>query len=247
MYTCIYDIAGFRVELQSQYPYLHELCAGYTAKGPGFIDVSVAIQPGDTDFERRKSIQEDMLEGLPVHDYPEDYLEVTAAYRRLAHLLLERDALVFHGSVVAVDGRAYLFTAKSGTGKSTHTALWRKKFGQRAVMVNDDKPLLRFYPDGIKACGTPWDGKHHLSANIQVPLHAICILERDQTNHIEPITVAQALPMLMQQSYRPPEREALARTLKLISRLTKGVKLYRLGCNMDPEAADVAFAGMQED
>ena len=77
-----------------------------------------------------------------------------------------------------MDGQAVLFTAKSGTGKSTHTKLWRDLFGERAVMVNDDKPLLRILKDGVLVCGTPWDGKHRLSTNCALPLKAICILER---------------------------------------------------------------------
>jgi hypothetical protein len=146
--------------------------------------------------------------------------------------------------VVAVDGQGYLFTARSGTGKSTHTRLWREAFGTRAVMVNDDKPLLRIGQKGATAYGTPWDGKHRLSSNMAVPLRGLCILERADKNHICPVTFQQALPMLLQQSYRPPQPERLARTLALVEKLGRSVPLYRLGCNMDIEAAYVAYEGM---
>ena len=157
-----------------------------------------------------------------------------------------RDTFLFHGSAVAVDGAAYLFTARSGTGKSTHTRLWREMLGDRAVMVNDDKPLIRLTEDGAVVYGTPWNGKHRLGTNISVPLKAVCILERAKQNTIRAITREEAFPMLIQQSYRPLDPAALAKTLSLVDRLSRTVSLYRLGCNMDPEAAELSYNIMKE-
>ena len=156
------------------------------------------------------------------------------------------DTMLFHGSVVAVDGAAYLFTAASGTGKSTHVALWRKLFGERAVMVNDDKPLLHI-GDVVTAYGTPYDGKHRLSNKIAVPLKAVCILTRAAENSIVPITKSEAYAMLIQQAYRPNDVIALQKTMALVDKLADNVRLYRLGCNMDIEAAKVAYEGMNQD
>ena len=153
------------------------------------------------------------------------------------------DTILFHGSVIAVDGAAYVFTAKSGTGKSTHTALWRRLFGDRAVMVNDDKPLLHV-GDVVTAYGTPYDGKHKLSNKIAVPVKAVCILERAEENSIVKITRSEAYPMLVQQAYRPVDIAAMQKTLSLIDKMADSVELYRLGCNMDPDAARVAYEGM---
>ena len=146
--------------------------------------------------------------------------------------------------MVAVDGKGYLFTAVSGTGKSTHTRLWREYLGDRAVMVNDDKPLLKI-KDNVTVYGTPWDGKHHLSSNISVPLKSICVLERSAVNHIEEITKKQIYPMLIQQSYRPQEGAKLKKLLQLTERLADSVALYRLGCNMDIDAAMIAYEKMK--
>ena len=155
------------------------------------------------------------------------------------------DTFLFHGSCVAVDGEGYLFTAKSGTGKSTHTRLWREYLGDRAVMVNDDKPLIRADENGVTIFGTPYNGKHRLGSNIAVPLKAVCILTRAAENHIEPIDREQAYAMLVQQAYRPADPVAMAKTLTLIDRLADGAKLYLLGCNMDIEAAKAAYEGMK--
>lgn len=241
MITSNYKFAGKVVEVNSLYDTVHAYCADYKTDEPA--DFSVTISQTDIDYERQKSADEDRHAGIAVREFPDTYLEELAVYRKIAERMPEYDTILFHGSVIAVDGIGYLFTAKSGTGKSTHTRLWRELFGERAVMVNDDKPLLHI-AGTVTAYGTPYDGKHRLSSNIAVPLKAVCILTRAAENHIEPITKADAYAMLVQQAYRPADMAALAKTMTLIDKLANTVKLYRLGCNIDISAAQVAYNGM---
>ena len=238
-----YKIADKVVEINSIYDEVHAYCADYLTDDPA--DYSVTTTQADIDFEREKSVREDEIEGIPTRQFSDSYLEELAVYRKIAEQMISYETILFHGSVVAVDGIGYLFTAKSGTGKSTHTRLWREYFGNRAVMVNDDKPLLNISESVVIAYGTPYNGKHRLGINISVPLKAICILTRATGNHIEHITREQAYTMLLQQVYRPADMLKMTETLALVDRLADGVRLYRLGCNMDISAAKVAFEGMQ--
>ena len=238
-----YKITDKVVEITSIYDEVHEYCADYLTDEPA--DYSVTTTQADIDFEREKSAREDAIEGIPTRRFSDGYLEELAVYRKIAEQMIDNDTILFHGSVVAVDGIGYLFTAKSGTGKSTHTRLWREYLGDKAVMVNDDKPLLHISESGVIAYGTPYNGKHRLGANISVPLKAICILTRAEDNHIEPITREQAYTMLLQQVYRPADMLKMTETLAMVDRLADIVKLYQLGCNMDISAAKVAFEGMQ--
>ena len=176
-----YKIADKVVEVTSIHAEVHEYCSDYLTDEP--VDYSVTTTQADIDFERQKSAREDEIEGIPTRQFTDSYLEELAVYRKIAEKMLDFDTVLFHGSVVAVDGVGYLFTAKSGTGKSTHTRLWREYFGERAVMVNDDKPLLHI-ADTVTAYGTPYNGKHRLGTNTSVPLNAICILNRSADNHI---------------------------------------------------------------
>lgn len=233
-------IAGLRVQIRALYEATKICCKDYLTDGPA--DFSVEMTQADIDREREFEAKEAALEGRAPNCNSDRMLEFTAVYRKIVNRLIEHDILLFHGSVVAVDGQAYMFTAVSGTGKSTHTRLWRALFGDRAIMVNDDKPLLKFTAEGVLACGTPWDGKHHLSSNCMVPLKAICVLERGQENAIRPISPREALPILLQQSHRP---ENVLHYMSLLDRLTGQVKFHRLQCNMSPEAATVAYEGMQ--
>jgi serine kinase of HPr protein (carbohydrate metabolism regulator) len=235
-------LAGQTVAVSAMFESSKEYCREYLCQEAP--DFEVVVTQADLDLERVKAAKTDLAEGRSVHPVSDAQLETTAIQRKIAEAFFQRDILLFHGSVVAVDGVAYLFTAKSGTGKSTHSRLWREVFGDRAVMVNDDKPFLQVTQDGIIACGSPWNGKHHLGANIRVPLKAICILERGEENQISRIPAIQALPMLMQQSNRPMDRKNLNKYMELVDAISASVAFYRLQCNMQPEAAEVSFKAM---
>ena len=236
-----YCFAGIDFELETVHAYVHELCKDYLV--PKSSGVRIVTGTEEIDFERHKSALEDKAEGIPIRSFSDEYLESLAVYRKIAELMPKFETVLFHGSCIAVNGEGFLFTAKSGTGKSTHTHLWRKLLGSKAIMVNDDKPLIKIGETEDMAFGTPWDGKHGLSSNISVPLKAICILERAKDNSITPITKQEAYPVLLQQIYRPADPDMLKRTLSLIDRLN--VKLYRLSCNMDISAAELAYSNLK--
>jgi len=243
------ELANRVIGISALHDSTRQFCKDYLSQD--IPELNVSVTQTDIDFEREKSIREAKIEGIPVVNYSDEYLETLAVYRKIADQMLNLDTLLYHGSAIAVDGQCYLFTATSGTGKSTHTRLWREMFGERAVMVNDDKPLLSITDTGIFACGTPWNGKHFLGNNVVLPLKAICILQRGEENHIRSIAASEALPMLLQQIYRPSVVQAMVKYMELVDKLAKGVSFYLLQCNMDPQAALVSYeamsAGRKED
>lgn len=167
--------------------------------------------------------------------------------RSIAEMLPGQDRVLFHCSALALDGNGVLFTAKSGTGKSTHTRFWREAFGDRVRMINDDKPFLHIGADSVTVYGTPWRGKHRLGSNYSAPVKAICFVCRGEENRIERVSPRELFPLLLQQTYAPRNAQMMARTLALVDRLSKGVALYRLYCNLDPKAAIVAYDGIFTD
>ena len=207
-------------------------------------EFTVNVTREDIAFEQADLLAEAHRDGFRPRVFTDPFLERAAIQRAFAEFLIDRNILLFHGSAIAVDGQGYLFTAHSGTGKSTHTRLWRQVFGDRAIMVNDDKPFLEINPDGVWLHGSPWSGKHGLDANISVPLKGICILERGKENHIRPAAIEEALPMLRKQAYEPLAKNAHSASLTLVDALSRQVPLWKLSCNKEPQAALTAWDAM---
>lgn len=158
--------------------------------------------------------------------------------------LLKFGGFMLHSSAVEVDGRAYLFSAPSGTGKSTHTSQWLKLFGDRACIINDDKPAIRFV-DGIAyAFGTPWSGKSDLNVNVGVPIQGICVLERSEHNFIEPLDEGTAVYSILNQTIRPRTEDFMDNLLTLMDRVIATVPVWRMGCNISTQAAETAYKAM---
>lgn len=236
------EIAGQVIAVTSLFESTKDYCRKYlTEAEPAF---SAAITRQDLEEEQALLRQEALEEGLKPRVFGDPFLERNSIQRKVAELLLGRDILLMHGSTVAVDGRAYLFTAACGTGKSTHTKFWRQVFGDRALMVNDDKPFLRIMPEGILACGAPWSGKHGLETNITVPLQGICVLERGTENEICPASAEELLPMLLHQGCPPREEAEAPHYEQLVHILAQTVPLWKMRCNLDPNAAKVAWEAM---
>ena len=136
-----------------------------------------------------------------------------------------------------------MFTARSGTGKTTHAQLWLKNI-KNSFILNGDKPLLRVTDDAVLACGTPWNGKEDYGTNMILPLRAICFLSRDTVNHIESLPVAKALPGLYHQMHLCEGFEEMEKQLALLGEIVGRVELYHLGCNMENDAALVSCEEM---
>ena len=238
------EIAGMSVRVEPLFQSTKEYCRPYlTEKAPEF---TVRVTEKDLAFEQVLLDREADEEGLKRRVFTGPFLERTSIQRKVADALLDRDTLMLHGSTVAVDGKAYLFTAPCGTGKSTHTRLYREAFGDRAVMVNDDKPFLQITPSGVLAYGSPWSGKHGLATNICVPLQGICSLHRAEKNSIQKAAPADLLPLLRHQAHAPEDSALAEKTERLICRLAEIVPLWEMACNNRlPDAAQVSYMAMK--
>ena len=237
------EVAGSVFAVQPLYESTRAYCADYlTDWEPEF---SVAVDRADLVQEQRLLDIEADEEGLKRRKFSDMFLERSVIQRRVAEALIGKDTLMLHGSTVAVDGQAYLFTAPCGTGKSTHTRLWREVFGDRAVMVNDDKPFLRITSDGVLACGSPWTGKHGLGSNVSFPMKGICILSRGSENRIRLLAPEDAADFLRSQCFVPEDSEQAGRALELLDRLIRTVSLWQMECTKQPEAAITAHQAMK--
>lgn len=242
-------MAEFRLEIAGQVASVtslfestpHYFASYLTDREPDF---SIEVTESDLRFEQKDADEEAREEGFRIRIFPDPFLERAAIQRKFADFLLDRDTILLHGSTVAVDGSGYLFTARSGTGKSTHTRLWCRAFGDRAVMVNDDKPFVQITDSTVLAHGSPWSGKHGLDRNICVPLRGICLLERGTENRIRKAEPGELAELL--KGYRPQSPQRAAGYERLLRKLLQQVPLWHMNCNKETEAAQIAYHAMSK-
>ena len=236
------EIAGHTAAVHSLFdstPYY--FTSYFSKKEPEF---SITVTAEDLIFEQKDADLEAAEEGFRPRVFSDPFLERATVQRQFAEFLISRDIVPVHGSAVAINGKAYLFTARSGTGKSTHTRLWRECFGARATMVNDDKPFLELSPAGIIAHGSPWSGKHGLDSNVSLPLQGICLLERGAENVIRRAEPEQLRELL--KGFRPRTEAQAHRYADALTGLLSGVPLWHMFCNREQEAAKIAYQAMSE-
>lgn len=160
--------------------------------------------------------------------------------------LLDYNGMMLHSSAVVVNDKAYLFSAASGTGKSTHTKKWLELFGINAYILNDDKPAIRILEDGIYAYGTPWSGKHDISVNKKVKLQGICFLERAEKNWIKRMDVQSAFIRIYHGTLHNLTPQQLDKMIDIINTIIAVIPVYQMGCTPTIEAAQMAYETMSK-
>mgnify|MGYP005762280455 CR=1 FL=1 len=227
-------VADVTLEIDLKYNKTIRQSKDYEAE---FDKTNISIHIPDEDYAAFKN------EAPYLSDEDIEYIYTGAAFYEA---LLHFNGFMLHSSGVVVDNYAYLFSADPGTGKSTHTDLWVKYFGNdRAKIINDDKPAIRMINDKIYVYGTPWSGKTDQNINMKVPLGAIVFLERSEDNWVKEIEPKEAIPLILQQTIRPREPEVMIKLLDMLDIVLRRVKLYRLGCNISEEAVKVSYNGIK--
>lgn len=230
----IIELAGIPIRIENRYAYVENQCRDYRSSRKDYA-FSVSATEEELIAESKNENR----------SFPLDYCESICLYRHICEILPGYSIFLMHSSVVAVDGVAYAFAAKSGVGKSTHTALWLKTI-PGARVLNGDKPLFRMNEDGsVTAFGTPWKGKEGWGINASAPLGGICFLERGEANAIRKATDDEIITKIAHQLYLRGTRTSVDLQLQLLDRLVSAVPYYVLSCTVSTEAAQLAYQTMK--
>ncbi len=233
----VYDIAGLKVNIINPKGRTAKQAIPYLAENQDenqHIDITI-----DVDEKR-------VLNAMKEHpELVQDDWEYMLTGSDFYTELLKFDGILLHSSCIVVDNKAYAFSADSGTGKSTHTQLWLKHFGDRAYMLNDDKPAIRMIGDEVYACGTPWSGKYDYSSPRVVPLAGICFLERSENNWIKKADTGRAVFNIFSQTVRKLNADKMENLFDVLEQIFAKVPLYELGCNISEEAMLTSYNAMK--
>lgn len=223
-------IADLIIEVEYESKRISDLCRDYTVSGKE-PDIKVVYIKEKTEAEAENS------------RYGEVSAEFASVYRQIAEKLPSYNRAVMHGAVVSYRGKAYMFIAKSGTGKTTHINLWRRYF-EGVDIINGDKPIIAVGKENVTAYGTPWAGKEMLQKNSSAPLGGICVIKRGDRNSIKRLEKQDLLKVLLRQIYLPENADSLTLTMKIIDDIIRLVPIYELTCNISKEAAECSFSAM---
>ncbi|MEE1281427.1 MAG: hypothetical protein UHK60_04110 [Acutalibacteraceae bacterium] len=227
----IYRIADMRIKYETKSSYILQRLRPYIIEDKEY-DYEVIVSEDDINYER--SLTEDI--GI-------NMLESAALFRHICKNVLESyNGIFLHCAALKYNGKAYLFTAPSGTGKTTHIRLWMKNLGDRVEVINGDKPILRKKGDNIIVYGTPWQGKENYGSNISATLGGVFLLDRGTENSVEKATVKDSISFLLSQTLRPYEKENMIKLFEIIECVVKNIPIYHLKCNMENQAVKTALS-----
>ncbi len=231
-----YDIAGLTVEIKNEKGRTAKQAIPYLSKNQNIKTADIVI---DVDEKR-------VLNAMKEHpELVQDDWEYMLTGSDFYTELIKHQGILLHSSCVVVDGMAYAFSADSGTGKSTHTQMWLERFGDRAYMLNDDKPAIRLIDGTVYACGTPWSGKYDYSTPAVVPLAGICFLERSEDNWIKKADTGRAVFNIFSQTVRNLNKDKMENLFDVLEQIFAKVPLFEMGCNITQQAVDTSYNAMK--
>jgi hypothetical protein len=228
MKFCV-EFSKLNIEIDSIYDYTYDFCKDYLVNAAPVFSVKTTEDKIDAEI------------AASAFNPPRGYAESICIYREIAEELPKYNRCIFHGSVIEFKGRGYLFTAPSGTGKTTHIRLWKKFLGDDVSIVNGDKPILQIEDGGVVAYATPYAGKEKYQNHSFAPLKAICLIKRGTENRIEKVNAADYLTQIVPQVYMPHNPLQAMKTLEMLDDMLKSVPLYVLYCDISEQAFQTSF------
>ena len=232
MSTYSLSICNKVIRIESECGKFIRFCKGYIIQEPApEPDYTITVSRSEINLQRYISLG---------YSYGIDMSEGFVVLRKLSEQLLRDEKILFmHGSVVAYKNSAYMFTADSGVGKTTHSRLWTLNLND-AYILNGDKPFISV-GEKVVAWGSPWCGVERYNRNEGLQLKSICFLQRAEKNSITEISFDDALPLLARQTGDPGiiQNDYRISILENLYNLGKKVKLYKFEMN---NFAEDAFA-----
>ena len=230
------NVADFNFDVKNIYPFTERRTIEYSIKDAVPI-MDYSFENTIEQIEKELELSDENITVLP-------HAELALILRKISEWLPLHNAFVLHSACFDVDGVGVAFAAHSGTGKTTHMNLWQQLLGDKMIVVNGDKPIVRFFddePESPYACGTPWKGKEGMGCNMRTKLKHICFIERSETNYVEKVQNQDVIDRIFNQVYMPKDPVALINTMNLIDRLLSCTNLWIIHCNMESEAAQIAY------
>lgn len=188
---------------------------------------------------KKQCMQWKILLGKELKEQYSKYFDF-ANHLAFENILCEFKGFILHASVVAYEGKGILFTAPSGTGKSTQGELWKKY--KNADVLNGDRAFIRKKEDGFWVYGSPLAGSSGIYKNEKVKINAIIVLRQAQTNTIRKLSAKDAFSNLYKETLiNMWDNNFMTIVVEVISALVMQIPVYELSCRPDEESVDLVY------
>ncbi len=229
-------VAELIVEVVARGELTQHICAPYRVDS-AFTDLSIYVSP---------AVVKKKMKEFPI-PLTEEMAECICLHEVLALKLIRYDAFVLHAALLSYQGRGYAIVAPRGVGKTVHARAWLSRFGKDAGLINGDKPIVRYFPDGtFRAYGTPWCGKEGEGINASVPLSGLCFLSRGEMDRAQPADAKAYLDALIGQVVFPTDTPSMHRGAHLLGELIRTVPAVLAQCTPTEHAAEVVLGALQQ-
>lgn len=231
-------VADITIQISAIFSYAKKYCRDYLIENTDKEAADITIKTKESDITEIKKYPE-------VTGSSDEFLETLCIHELLTVQMVKKGRFLMHGAVISYNGDGFMFTAPSGTGKSTHIRLWKRYLGEKVKIVNGDKPYLSVESSGsIRVWGSPWAGKERWQQNCNVILRGICVIVQGTKNIIRQLSPDEALEALFGQIYHKNDAETEACTLEFLDKLLRGVPVYQMECDMSENAVKCSFEAM---
>lgn len=220
-------IAEIVICIQNKYDFVRKQCEDYIV----YEKPEIIIKASENEIKQESQI----------NNNPKDYCESICIYRKICREIIKFNCFMLHASLISFDGEGYAFSAPSGYGKSTHVRLWQRFFGNRVLIVNGDKPIIKFDGKDFYAYGTPWCGKENENINTSVLLKSIYFIEKSNINFVCKSKPNEITSKLLGQIIMPLYKNDMINFMSVVDSLIKTLDFYNLKCNISFEAVKTAY------
>ena len=154
----------------------------------------------------------------------------------LWYAIIKHKGIMLHSSAISYKGKGILFSAPSGTGKSTQSSLWKQEFKDDVIIVNDDTPFIRNFNGTSYVYGCPWSGKTDINEQMKVPVRAVVSVRQGKENKIKELTATEGFFRIFNETKKPVESDMLDMAMDNVIAFLSNVKVYELTCRPEKEA-----------
>ena len=177
----------------------------------------------DPTYVKKIDMQSYILSGIA-------FMEVALAFNNIP----------IHGSAISYQNQGMIFSAPSGTGKSTQRVLWQTYLNDQIIVINDDKPMI-YKNHQFMVTSMPFSGKSKMSTHIEVPLKAIIFLKQASKPEIQKLDGIDAVKFMLENVYRPAHKTHYEWLLTMIHMLLEEVDIYLLEATKEKDTFDILY------